>query len=333
MQVQFTPDFLPLPLYPLQQTNSCVYEDMNLILAFLIPFTVLSFWLYTAYLTRTTFPQLRNKRICLLIAHPDDEAMFFSPTLLALTEPELGNHVKILCLSTGDNDGLGAVRQKELIASAELLGLRAPKEDVFIIDSPKFPDSMTTQWPAEEVAEVLGSAFSPQVSQKWESKRAKGSRSGPPGATIDVLLTFDQHGVSSHPNHISLYHGARTWLGGLMKGHEGWRCPVELYALTSTNILRKYISMFDAPVTIIWTIMHSIFEPSRNVPSRSSKGREGAKKPMPAKLLFVNDLMQYRRAQRAMTEGHNSQMRWFRWAWIGIGRYMIVNDLKQRIIG
>jgi LmbE family N-acetylglucosaminyl deacetylase len=36
-----------------------------------------------------------------LIAHPDDEAMFFSPTVLALTRPDMGNHVKILCLSTG----------------------------------------------------------------------------------------------------------------------------------------------------------------------------------------------------------------------------------------
>jgi hypothetical protein len=48
-----------------------------------------------------SFPKLRNKRICLLIAHPDDEAMFFSPTVLALTKPELGNHLKILCFSTG----------------------------------------------------------------------------------------------------------------------------------------------------------------------------------------------------------------------------------------
>jgi N-acetylglucosaminylphosphatidylinositol deacetylase len=48
-----------------------------------------------------TFPLLYNKRICLLIAHPDDEAMFFAPALLALTKPELGNHIKILCLSSG----------------------------------------------------------------------------------------------------------------------------------------------------------------------------------------------------------------------------------------
>jgi N-acetylglucosaminylphosphatidylinositol deacetylase len=62
---------------------------------------IVSSWLYTAAITKTKFPRLRNKRICLLTAHPDDEAMFFAPTLLALTQPELGNHVKILCLSSG----------------------------------------------------------------------------------------------------------------------------------------------------------------------------------------------------------------------------------------
>lgn len=57
--------------------------------------------MYTVSVARSKFPKLRNKRICLLIAHPDDEAMFFAPTVLALTEPALGNHVKILCLSSG----------------------------------------------------------------------------------------------------------------------------------------------------------------------------------------------------------------------------------------
>lgn len=58
-------------------------------------------YMYTVNVVQTRFPTLRNKRICLLIAHPDDEAMFFSPTVLSLTRPETGNHVKILCLSTG----------------------------------------------------------------------------------------------------------------------------------------------------------------------------------------------------------------------------------------
>ena len=56
---------------------------------------------YTVSVVAMRFPTLTNKRICLLIAHPDDEAMFFAPTVLALTRPETGNHVKILCLSSG----------------------------------------------------------------------------------------------------------------------------------------------------------------------------------------------------------------------------------------
>lgn len=58
-------------------------------------------YMYTVNVVSQRFPKLENKRICLLIAHPDDEAMFFAPTVLALTRPETGNHVKILCLSTG----------------------------------------------------------------------------------------------------------------------------------------------------------------------------------------------------------------------------------------
>lgn len=73
---------------------------MNWIVWASAPLVFLGFWLYTSTLS-ATFPTLQNKRILLLIAHPDDEAMFFAPTLLALTRPELGNHVKILCLSSG----------------------------------------------------------------------------------------------------------------------------------------------------------------------------------------------------------------------------------------
>lgn len=59
------------------------------------------FYPYAVSSVAMQFPSLRNKRICLLIAHPDDEAMFFAPSLLALTRPETGNSVSILCLSSG----------------------------------------------------------------------------------------------------------------------------------------------------------------------------------------------------------------------------------------
>ncbi len=56
------------------------------------------------------------------------------------------------------------------------------------------------------------------------------------------------------------------------------------------------------------------------------------KKEEPPSLLYVSDFGQWRTGQNAMVKAHKSQMRWFRWGWIGIGRYMAVNDLKREII-
>lgn len=82
------------------QQPSIPPHDMNWITWAVVPALFFGLWLYTSQLS-SSFPMLQGKRIVLLIAHPDDEAMFFAPTLLALTRPELGNHVKILCLSSG----------------------------------------------------------------------------------------------------------------------------------------------------------------------------------------------------------------------------------------
>jgi len=40
-----------------------------------------------------------------------------------------------------------------------------------------------------------------------------------------------------------------------MHRHSGWECPIKLYTLTSTNILRKYMSVVDAPATIIGSMV------------------------------------------------------------------------------
>ena len=282
---------------------------MELYLALAIPALLLTAWLYTAQMTRRSLPVLKNKRICLLIAHPDDEAMFFSPTLSALTAPELGNHVKILCLSSGDADGLGEIRKKELGASGLMLGLRAAN-DVLVIEDDAFPDSMTTSWPNDKIAQVLSSAFVPAP--------PKGKGKEPPGVNLDVIITFDKIGVSSHPNHISLFNGARAWIRGLMKGKEGWKSPVELYTLTSVSILRKYVSFLDSTPTLLIGAFRGL-----------KVGRKKMKE-QPPSYVFISSFGEYRQGQNAMTKGHSSQMRWFRWGWITFGRYMIVNDLHRQ---
>ena len=320
----------------------------------LIPVLVFALW----HLSSTTIPPvpplLRNKRIILLTAHPDDESMFFSPTLQALTHPSLQNHLKILCMSTGNSEGLGATRRMELEKAAVTLGIRR-KEDVFILDDERFKDGMKEDWKAEDISRVLASAFAPHLNgsstpgtrpspeptsekdKEKEKKKSSKSLSGSkhaksssrtstpplptikepegPRATIDILITFDQTGISSHPNHIALYHGAKHFLAKIMKGHSGYASPVTLYTLPSINIVRKYTFILDVIPTLVAGIFGGV-----------SSGGKGAKDD---RVVFVNDVVRYWRAREAMVSGHKSQMVWFRWGWIGLGRYMVVNDLRR----
>lgn len=275
---------------------------MNYILLFQLPLFLFGIYLFTYYMTRT-FPTLTGKRLLLLIAHPDDEAMFFAPTLLRLSDPGLGNRIFILCLSSGDADGLGHIRKDELRKSALQLGITHP-DHVVILEDPRFKDGMDEKWSAKEIGSVLGRYFAPDAS-KMPTNSA-------PKALIDAIITFDTGGVSGHPNHISLYHGAATFLRSLMQRHTGWECPVKLYTLTTTNLIRKYASIIDTALTVITCIW-----------KRKERGS------FPTPVLAVNGPLDVRKAQRAMTTAHRSQMRWFRWGWIGVSRYMVVNDLVK----
>jgi N-acetylglucosaminylphosphatidylinositol deacetylase len=209
-----------------------------------------------------------------------------------------------------------------LVKSGINLGLRN-EDDVFIIESPyaisysyprvmltllrsDFQDSMTTTWDKVKIASLLSTAFAPNVTKPMKSKNTEA-----PTAAIDVLITFDRSGVSSHPNHISLFHGARQFIASLIHNRPGWQCPVDLYTLTSVNIVRKYSSFLDSLLSILVI---------------SFTTRQSGDHPSP--LLFLSGARELRVAQKAMTTAHKSQMKWFRWGWIGLSRYMMVNDLK-----
>lgn len=308
---------------------------------FILPIVIFTLWQINTSLAppREPPPLLREKRIVLLIAHPDDESMFFAPTLQKLTQPSLGNHVKILCLSTGDADGLGETRRKELEVAAVKLGLRK-REDIYVVDDVRFRDGMKEVWDDKEIARVLAQAFAPDSTGAITSpsttattktaRKQKQTTANGPRATIDALITFDRHGVSSHPNHIALLRGAKTFLTQLMEGHSGYACPIVLYTLSSVNLLRKYSFVLDVLPTYITGIVEDIVQGvtgKKKVPARGvSKNRKGDR------VMFVSNVSRYMVARDAMVRGHRSQMVWFRWGWVGIGRYMVINDLKREDI-
>jgi N-acetylglucosaminylphosphatidylinositol deacetylase len=121
----------------------------------------------------------------LVIAHPDDESMFFVPTIRSLVTA--GERVWILCLTTGDYDGLGKQREKELNRAGNLLGV----SKVMIVNDKDHPKE---RWPIPSVSSAIQQALENEILSNPECERF-------------VLLTFDQHGVSGHVNHIDTFHG------------------------------------------------------------------------------------------------------------------------------
>lgn len=190
----------------------------------------------------------------------------------------------------GNADGLGETRKRELKKSCNMLGVPALPHSVTCIDHVELPDSMTTTWAPSIISSML---------VKTLSSTPK----------VDVLITFDDYGVSAHPNHISLLQGAKQYIQSIPHPH-----PLLLYTLSSVSIHRKYASIFDGVTTLILKWKNG----------GNGWGGEGA----PMQVLFVNGWDEYRTSQRAMVYGHESQMRWFRWGWITLSRYMVMNDLK-----
>jgi N-acetylglucosaminylphosphatidylinositol deacetylase len=84
-----------------------------------------------------------TSRVLLLTAHPDDECLFFAPTVsslqaLAPRDGLTAEHLKVelysLCLSVGNADGLGETRREELSRSLDVLGIDEDKR--WVVDHP-----------------------------------------------------------------------------------------------------------------------------------------------------------------------------------------------------
>lgn len=157
----------------------------------------------------------QHKSVVFVTAHPDDECMFFGPTIVNLIHQNIEVH--ILCLSTGNFYGEGKTRVKELYASCKALGVDTNKcstiDDTSLADGDAIWNKTQIQY---YVAEYIQSH------------------------DISAVVTFDEGGVSGHPNHISIPVALSNSLPNST-----------LYKLTSVNIFRKYISFLDIIIALI----------------------------------------------------------------------------------
>ncbi|KAF9404895.1 N-acetylglucosaminyl-phosphatidylinositol de-N-acetylase [Podila epigama] len=254
---------------------------------------------------------MTRANIALVIAHPDDEVMFFGPTLAELSRPEHGNTIRVLCMSSGNHDGLGEIRKKELVNSCKTFGIR--ESHVTILERDELKDGPKELWDPSLVGDQMN---------LFAKKHG-----------IDTLITFDEKGVSGHTNHIALYVGL-TYFIQTFKA----RTPVKTcYVLKSVPLLRKYISILDLPLTMLFTealmplVSHAIG--SGNVasllnPSGESSSTYISGQLRPLELLYVSSPVAISKAKMAM-EKHESQMVWFRKLYVIASRFMAINELRR----
>ncbi|THV04711.1 LmbE-like protein [Dendrothele bispora CBS 962.96] len=298
---------------------------------------------YIHYPEGTNSPDTSRGRILLVTAHPDDECLFFAPTLLGLTlnatsdsstaqsieikEEEIKPEIFALCLSIGDADGLGSVRRDEYERSLDVLGVKSGNR--MVLDHPDLRDDIHSRWKPEVIAKVVESFVVEHG--------------------ITTILTFDRDGISQHPNHKSIPYGVRHLLSNWPTDLESLKMKPRLYTLITVPLSIKYISIL-APLLAkydlyIADVLHHLednliyaFSFIKSLRSRTSVPTDGSepastqnvgaaresRNPNPISV-FVSGTREYSTALRAMKE-HWSQLVWFRWLNVMFSRYMWVNE-------
>lgn len=226
--------------------------------------------------------------VLLVIAHPDDESMFFAPTLLALA-PVLRMHV--LCMSTGNYDGLGSIRSIELPRACVHLGVDTAH--VAVIDDPELQDGPRDDWPAERVADL--------VSEHMRRHR------------LQRVITFDRLGISHHANHIAVQRGVRLVAARAGTSNDD-QAIIVVYELHSTSLLRRNLGVWDVLPSLL-----AVEWQRRDATAANSSAAAPS-------VCFVN--LRPWRCHWAMRE-HASQYVWFRRLYVLLSRYVFVNTLSR----
>ncbi|GMM38612.1 N-acetylglucosaminylphosphatidylinositol deacetylase [Saccharomycopsis crataegensis] len=245
--------------------------------------------------------QLINSNIYYVIAHPDDEVMFFAPSIIELGKKKHNNTLGLICFSNGNADGLGEVRASELVESARIFGIDESNVHQ-IIDEENFMDSMNTTWESSKISKKLSKIITKD-----------------PNAAIN-LITFDEAGVSDHPNHKSLYYGCKEYL-------ESSGSSANLFKLNSLSFFEKYsFTLVTSKILIAkyFKVLQNILEKSDFViPIALSDDKSSS----PEVLRFFSDLPSAILTVGAMSFAHASQMVWFRWGWLLFSRFGNFNEL------
>jgi N-acetylglucosaminylphosphatidylinositol deacetylase len=246
-----------------------------------------------------------NDLVIFVIAHPDDESMFFSPAIRALLQCRI--RVQVLCLSKGNFEGLGNIRVIELRESCQTLGLTDKPTVRDVLEDGPFP------WDPMIVANEI-KLYIEQLNPHSPQKQTH-------------ICTFDRHGVSGHPNHISIAKGVQLLLNPT-KGHsELLKSDYDTDKVSGKpcnhkNLKIKLIELESSPykwtgfiAPLLETIRSSIRTRS-NLPANSIE------------IVPTLSFAEYLEFGVGAMIKHQTQMVWFRYLYLAFSSHMHVNRLK-----
>ncbi|CAF2048398.1 unnamed protein product [Brassica napus] len=94
-----------------------------------------------------------KKNVLFVISHPDDESMFFSPTINYLTANAYNIHV--LCLSTGNMPYHTFYISVTLSYSIQIVRKFVPLQQLKIVDHPNLQDGFRQVWSHDLLEEII----------------------------------------------------------------------------------------------------------------------------------------------------------------------------------
>ncbi|KAF4212834.1 hypothetical protein CNMCM8980_010086 [Aspergillus fumigatiaffinis] len=277
-------------------------------LFFIVAFTALCLYVLLAYylgndprLVPVAFQEARS--ILFVTAHPDDETLFFSPSITYRRDDP---HVQraLLVISSGNYDGIGERRREEIHDSCSVLGIVTDR--CVVLDNAELQDNPKKWWDEDLIKDLVASH-----AQKWN---------------VDLIITFDDGGVSGHINHRAVSAGVRKYITSTPHAPPA-------YTLQSTFLLRKYSSLLDLIPTSIpfsWRILKAIL----TSPATGTVDGVHDLSPMEAyndKVLLVSPWRTYLVSRAAFSQ-HASQYSWDRSLYLVMSRYMWFNNLNKLVV-
>eukprot|EP00915_Cephaloidophora_sp_WS-2016_P000738 GHVH01000987.1.p1 GENE.GHVH01000987.1~~GHVH01000987.1.p1 ORF type:complete len:284 (-),score=45.41 GHVH01000987.1:378-1229(-) len=233
-------------------------------------------------------PDDLSEGVLVVIAHPDDETMFFSPLLTWASLNEKVVH--ILCL-TGDE-----IRRKELMAACSTVhqinshNIHFSKNSFIDTQSIESGGMWSHQDVVNEVVAVLDDV------------------------NVACVITFDDYGVSGHPNHRSICRALKS-----PQGSAELASRVQLWTLDSQSMVIKYLLGF---LTFMY-LRYCHMDKPKDALSHVCYRRYGDDS---------DYLVVEYPAMSHMAEGmrcHQSQLVWYRWLWIVFSIYNCTNEFSR----